>query len=402
MRGLTAPTATDVVRVGDVAEQVRGVSYSKADVRTVPEPGYVPLLRGGNVREHGLVFDDLQYVPGDGVSKKQILRAGDIVVVASSGSLSGVGKAASVPSGFHGTFGAFCKVIRPTDKIDASFLGHYFRTADYRSRVSSMAGGANINNLRNEHLDGLKIRLPALREQRRIAAVLDKADDLRSKRRQALAHLDALTQSIFDASTQELWEKDAVPLAELCESIQTGPFGSLLHREDYVQDGVPLINPMHIWSGHLHPSPDYSVTSNKFDELRSYHLRVDDIVIARRGEMGRCALVIAAQLPLLCGTGSMIVRPDSQAVSPRYLQQVLSSSAIRHRLEDVSQGVTMSNLNGKILSNLKVRVPTLARQRKLTNKYEAIEQLRLSHRVQLDSFDVLFGSLQNRAFKAGL
>ena len=294
----------------------------------------------------------------------------------------------------------FKSFVPDPERLDSRYLFRWLEAN--RAKLQNMGVGATFKEVSKAIVARLVIPLPSLDEQRRIAAILDKADELRTNRRQALAHLDALTQSIFNANAQELSEKQAVPLAELCESIQTGPFGSLLHREDYIQNGVPLINPMHIVSGQIQASPDYSVAPMKFDELRSYHLQADDIVLARRGEMGRCALVSAVQLPLLCGTGSMIVRPDSQAVSPRYLQQVLSSPSVRRRLEDASQGVTMSNLNGKILSSLKVRMPKLASQREFATRYEAIERLRTSHRGQLNELNVLFASLQDRSFKAGL
>ena len=293
----------------------------------------------------------------------------------------------------------FKSFVPDPEKLDSRYLFRWLEAN--RARLQNMGVGATFKEVSKAIVSRLVIPLPSLDEQQRIAGILDKADELRTKRRQALAHLDVLTQSVFD-DAQKLSEKNAVPLAELCDSIQTGPFGSLLHREDYIQNGVPLINPMHIVSGQVQASPDYSVASTKFEELRLYHLEADDIVLARRGEMGRCALVLAAQLPLLCGTGSMIVRPDSQAVSPRYLQQVLSSPSIRRRLEDASQGVTMSNLNGKILSGLRVRMPKLAIQREFSNRYVAIDRLRTRQRAQLDELDALFASLQNRAFKAEL
>ncbi|MBK6865073.1 MAG: restriction endonuclease subunit S [Ideonella sp.] len=85
----------------------------------------------------------------------------------------------------------------PNDKVDAGYLAQFFKTPSYRRTISSLAAGANINNLKSEHLDDLLIPLPPFPEQRRIAAILDQADALRAKRREALAQLDSLTQSIF-------------------------------------------------------------------------------------------------------------------------------------------------------------------------------------------------------------
>ena len=186
-----------VTTVGDVSEQVRGVSYAKSEASDVLQPGYSPILRANNISENGLLLDALVFVPDAKISQKQRIAPNDVIVAASSGSLSVVGKTAQAREGFEGGFGAFCKVLRPRPAVDPHYFGHYFRTSRYRHVISRLAAGANINNLRNEHLDNLQIPLPPLDEQKRIAGILDAADALRAKRREALAELDTLLQSTF-------------------------------------------------------------------------------------------------------------------------------------------------------------------------------------------------------------
>ena len=159
-------------KVGDVIEQVRGVTYSSGDSTDEYKDGYVELLRANNICDGDLDFENLVFVPKNKVTDKQYLKENDIVIAASSGSLSVVGKAAP----FHGSrltsFGAFCKVLRPKSNVDARYIANYFQTKEYRHKVSSLAEGANINNLRNEHIDNLSIRLPELHEQKRIADII--------------------------------------------------------------------------------------------------------------------------------------------------------------------------------------------------------------------------------------
>jgi type I restriction enzyme, S subunit len=213
---------------GEVSDQLRGVSYAKADVVLEAQEGYLPVLRAGNITDSGLAFDDLVYVPTERISLKQRIRKGDVVIAASSGSLDVVGKAAMAHANFDAGFGAFCKVLRPNAaKVEPTHFAHYFQTREYRKKISSLAAGANINNLRNEHLDDLLIPLPPLPEQRRIAATLDKADALCAKRREALAQLDELTQSIFfemfgdPATNPKGWLLSN--LGELIHSASDGP-----------------------------------------------------------------------------------------------------------------------------------------------------------------------------------
>src|SRR5258708_6283199 len=215
-----------MVRVGDVAMQVRGVSYAKEDASSVALPGYLPILRAGNITDNGLVFDELVFVPSKRISSVQKVRRHDVVVAASSGSLDVVGKAAPAASDFEGGFGAFCKVLRPTEKIDPRYFAQFFKTQDYRNRASSLAAGININNLRNEHLDDMRIPLPPIAEQQRIAAILVQADELRAKRRATLVKMDTLIESIFlntfddPVLNSKGWPR--VPFGELLERIDSG------------------------------------------------------------------------------------------------------------------------------------------------------------------------------------
>ena len=186
-----------LVRLGDIAEQVRGVAYPKQDISEIPADDHVPILRANNVTEYGLSISDTLHVKSNHVSARQMLRFGDIVITASSGSISVVGRAAQLNVDFSGTFGAFCKVVRPGPRVHNRYLGHFFQTKEYRQKMSSLAAGANINNLKNEHLDDLQIPLPPLDEQRRIAAILDQADALRRKRREALGLLCKMGSAAF-------------------------------------------------------------------------------------------------------------------------------------------------------------------------------------------------------------
>ena len=95
---MTATTS----RIGDIAEQIRGVTYRKQDASNTPQNGYVPVLRAGNITENGLVYDDLVYVPESLVSSKQTIRKNDVLIAASSGSLSIVGKAAKSETDYNG------------------------------------------------------------------------------------------------------------------------------------------------------------------------------------------------------------------------------------------------------------------------------------------------------------
>ena len=109
---------------------------------------------------------------------------------------------------------------------------------------------------------------------------------------------------------------DKVTLSDLAD-IKIGPFGSLLHKEDYIDGGHPLLNPSHIVDGKVSPDDKLTISDEKYEELSAYQLKTGDVVMGRRGEMGRCAVV--PEDGFLCGTGSMFIRTKGE-VTADYIQ----------------------------------------------------------------------------------
>lgn len=185
-----------MARLGDYIEQIRGVSYKPTDLRDFQDENSVLLLRANNIQDGNLNLDDVIYVSKNKIAEKQYLKKGDILICTSSGSKELVGKAAYVKQDIPISFGAFCKVVRPKTECK-KYIGHFFQSPYYRRSISDLSAGANINNIRNEHIGDLEIQLPPLEEQRRIAALLDKVSDLIAKRRAQLDKLDLLVKARF-------------------------------------------------------------------------------------------------------------------------------------------------------------------------------------------------------------
>ena len=131
--------------------------------------------------------------------------------------------------------------------------------------------------------------------------------------------------------------------------IKIGPFGSLLHKEDYIEGGHALVNPSHIIEGRIVIDPQLTVSDEKYEELSAYALCKNDVVLGRRGEMGRCAVVY--EDGYICGTGSVIIRPNEK-MKPYFLQNILSSPSYKKVIEGKAVGVTMMNINVPIVSSL--------------------------------------------------
>ena len=162
----------------------------------------------------------------------------------------------------------------------------------------------------------------------------------------------------------EGWEVGAI--GTVTTLIQTGPFGSQLHSNEYVTSGIPVINPSHMAGGRLKPSPAVTIRGEKAKELSRHVLRSGDIVIARRGELGRCALVTQEEEGWICGTGSLLLRCNVSAVAPRFFQIVFSSHGITDMLNLASIGATMAGT----VARQRVPLPPLAEQERIVHFIE--------------------------------
>ncbi|MBS4641978.1 restriction endonuclease subunit S, partial [Aeromonas media] len=188
-------------------------------------------------------------------------------------------------------------------------------------------------------------------------------------------------------------------LSEIAK-IQIGPFGSQLHKEDYISGGIPLINPTHICNGKVEPDDDLTIAKNMYMSLPQYHLKAGDIVMGRRGEMGRCALITTNEDGWFCGTGSLYIRPHADVLFSKYLVQLLSGDAIKEHLLAASLGATMPNLNKTIIGNIKIPIPN-----DLTlKKYEKFEKIHISliKNTTNSNENELFCSLSQKAFSGQL
>jgi type I restriction enzyme, S subunit len=189
-----------------------------------------------------------------------------------------------------------------------------------------------------------------------------------------------------------------VPLGELIDRLRTGPFGSVVHKSDYVVGGTPLINPMHIVAGAICPSSSASVGPEKAAELSDFELSTGDVVIGRRGDMGRCAVVTPKETGWLIGTGSMAITP-CPSLSSEFLQRFLSSPSVVRQLEASSVGSTMANLNQGALLRLPIVLASIKQQAQIVAKLDALFARLARARAELDRIPALAENLRLGALR---
>lgn len=340
--------------------------------------------------------DNLKYAA---IDKKNILCRNEDIIIAWDGANAG-----TIGYGLEGAIGSTLAKLSPiTNTVFSPYAGRFLQSKFNFLRDNCT--GATIPHISTPSLLGIKIPLPPLAEQQKIASILDAADSLRQKDQQLIEKYNALSQSLFLEMFGDLFQNDKgfvkQPLKELSENVQIGPFGSQLHKHDYINNGIPLINPIHIVKSKIVPDHSFTLSDEKYDSLPNYHLQTNDIVMARRGEMGRCAIVTEKENNYFCGTGSLFIRPK-KSINPLFLLHALSSKSCKVYLEQNSQGVTMMNLNKKIISNLEIGVPPVNLQNQFTQSIQSIEAQKQQAQASLQKSTALFNSLLQRAFKGEL
>ena len=166
----------------------------------------------------------------------------------------------------------------------------------------------------------------------------------------------------------------AAKLSDVLTELQTGPFGSSLHQNDYEIGGTPVINPASMRDGEIVPVERMAVGPDTLERLATFKLQVGDIVMGRRGEMGRCAVVTEQENGWLCGTGSLILRLP-QCLYPEYLAMLIGSPYVREYLGGFAVGATMQNLNQSILLKMSIALPPLAEQHRIIAKVNELMAL---------------------------
>lgn len=159
------------VTVNDVCSIIGGVSYNKGDIQDTG----IRVLRGGNIQNGKVIdcFDDV-FIPLSYQNNDNQVQHGDIIVVASTGSQTLIGKTGFADRDIPKTqIGAFLRIVRPKQKALSPYIRLIFQTDDYKGYIRNVAKGSNINNVKNAHLQNYQIYLPPLEEQQRIVQKIE-------------------------------------------------------------------------------------------------------------------------------------------------------------------------------------------------------------------------------------
>ena len=298
------------------------------------------------------------------------------------------------------------KLIPDKTVVDNRYLVRALRSAGATLHFSQCAGGSSgsMTNFTQGDIRSAPLPLPPLPEQRRIAAILDQADALRAKRREALAQLDSLTQSIFiemfgdPATNPRQW-----PVGRIADLLESASYGT--SEKSAAAGEFPVLR-----MNNLTRSGELDLRDLKYMELpeglrSKYLVRAGDVLFNRTNSaelVGKTAMV-PPQAPPLAYAGYLIRLRVNAENSPTYLSRFLNTAYAKLMLRGMCKSIIgMANINATEIQAMKIALPALALQQTFATRIQAVEALKTTHRAALAELDALFASLQHRAFAGQL
>lgn len=368
----------------------------------------VPFINAGHLTDGKVETDNMDFIPRE---RFNLLRSGKVrkgdILFCLRGSL---GKFGVVEDWEEGAIASSLVIVRPKKNIDQRYLAAYFGSDLCQFMIQQFKNGLAQPNLSVKSLKQFEIPLPELGEQRRIAAVLDKADALRQKRRAALAKLDTLLQATFlhmfgDPVTNPMgWE--VVELGHLGDGkagIVDGPFGSAINvKKDYVDYGeIPVIRTKNVSDFQFVTDDLKFITREKFETVKRSEVLPGDVILTKVGTIGNlCIFPESFERAILSTTGSCRIRVNSQKISNSYLLHYLHN--YKPEMMRIASTGVQAFLNMKHIKSFKVPLPGLKLQRIFEEKEKEISKHLQIHRNSLIRLDNLFHALQQRAFNGQL
>ena len=359
-------------KLGEVGITQTGTTPSKSNPNNYGN--YIPFIRPAEISIDGsghINYDSEIKLSEEGLKNGRLFKKGATLMVC-IGSIGKLGYAERNIS-----CNQQINVITPFDEYYPKYIFYAMSSPAFQKECLKIAQGAQatLPIINKGKWSNLLISIPSSREeQQRIVSRLDSAfahiDELKANAEKQLSEARTLFQKALTKAMEpkEGWEEKT--LKDIAQ-VRIGPFGSLLHKKDYISGGIPLVNPIHMIDGKIVVNNDYTISDGKAKELSNYLLKVNDIIFARRGEVGRCALVSQNEEGYLCGTGSLFVRFIDIVEFP-FMLMLFQSESCRAYLEGNASGATMLNINASIVENMPLTIPPLSEQQRIVSRLDSL------------------------------
>jgi len=313
-----------------------------------------------------------------------------------------VGEVTYAPEGGWPIDTTFYSEVLDPDRLDQRFLYHALR----RARLDKHTITTSIPGVNRGDIYRTKIPLPPLPEQRRIAAILDKADAIRRKRKEGIRLMEEFLHSVFSDMFGNIGNFDHVKIQDIASkkkhALSSGPFGSNLTSADYTNEGIIVLRGLNISDRRLNLDDVKFISEQKAQSLVRSEVRPGDIVVVAVGSSG-----LACQIPNSLPRAIMSqnfnkISPDLNKTNPIYLEYCINSLFVQQQLNKEITDTVRTFLSLTKLKNVKIPLPPLRDQEKFAQVVRKSAQLRTKHQRAERKSDDIFNSLVQRAFRGEL
>lgn len=350
----------------------------------------------------GFVYDTEEHITNDGLASiNNRLFTSNTLFLAMYGS---VGKTAISKVEMSTNQAILGINIKDQAELDLYYLQYWFRTI--KQKLLNRAVGGTLQNISLTIVKDLEIPLPPLEEQKKIATILDAADDYRQKTKALVDKYDQLTQSLFLDMFGDSTNTERTELANTVTDkghFVDGPFGSNLKVSDQTEKGIRLIQVNNIGVRVFRDKTSRFTSVEKYETLRKHEVIPGDLVVAKMGEpLGRCCILPNHISKALVVADCMRIRVSSPHFISKYVMFFLNSYDAKQQIKNLSRGSTRVRINLSMLRKLKIPKPTLSSQNQFAERVAQIEQQKQQAEASLVKAEELFSSLLQRAFKGEL
>ena len=289
--------------------------------------------------------------------------------------------------------------VLPGSSLDRRFLCYFLRQPKMVDHANSLAAGANLPRLSPSALAGFLIPVPPLPEQRRIAEVLDSAEGLRSKRRAALAELDAITQALFlDMFGDPATNPKGWPIRVIRDLLESASYGT--SEKSATVGEFPVLRMNNITRTGGMDFTDLKFMNLDANARSRYLVRTGDVLFNRTNSadlVGKSA--IFRETRQMAYAGYLVRLRVNANNNPEYLSAFLNTDYAKRMLRGMCKSIIgMANINATEVQAMNIPQTPLPLQNEFARRVGAVEKLKAAHRASLAELDTLFAALQHRAF----
>ncbi|MDM1022131.1 restriction endonuclease subunit S [Acinetobacter sp. VNK23] len=323
-----------------------------------------------------------------------------------------VGKFAVIRDDNKGALASSLVILRGNGKVDVEYLKHYLASSLCTKELDNYQNGAAQPNLSANDFKKFLVPLPPLTEQRRVASILDQADELRQKRQQAIEKLDQLLQATFidmfgdPVSNPKGWELKK--LSELSTKIHSGntPKGG---SENYVDEGIIFLRSQNVWKNKVLLDDVAYIDAETHAKMMKSSVKHGDLLMTKTGRintenssLGRAAIYLGEDDSANINGHVYLIR-IKDGFNKYFILRILTLPDYYEYIRSVCVGgIDKRQLNKEHIENFPIIQPPMELQNKFSNIVQVIESQKTKLLEQLDLAENLFKTLQQKAFNGTL